>query len=168
MSVYATKQHKHRACDASVPFIIDPTQVPVVSVVKSESSAYMSRDHCAMDISGKPPVVGSHIVAKRPAVDAMSDISHSQMSERGARLIVRECTKSHVFPHVKFYDKDEHHLYSLRQDTVCGIVAHHVGMAQTPHLAREWWNRTRGLVHSTHTMHRNNCIKALHGRIVSK
>ncbi|MGL6009390.1 MAG: hypothetical protein ACRC1D_08035 [Culicoidibacterales bacterium] len=110
-------------------------------------------------------VVGSQIDAR--TIETMSDMTHSAMSEKGIRLIVQDGVKRKVFPHVKFYDKEEHDLFSFQKYTVCGIILNHCGVQHTPY-AREWWARTKGLVHATHTLQRNNCIKALQSRFKSK
>jgi len=152
------------------PVGIDPTKMfkPLHPMVAS-SSDLVSQSNKAYQLVD--PAIGTTIdttSANKPGLpsDLVSDMTQSLMSSRGIRLLVCDCVKKQIFPLVKFYDKDEHNVFSVQTDTVCGIVLHFAHMAHA-YDANEWWYKTRGLVHQTHTIHRNNCIKAMHNSFMS-
>ena len=88
------------------------------------------------------------------------------VTPRGIKLILKDNIRAHIFRHVKFWDKDEHGLFSEDSNTVCGIVLNlcNVRSTQPPIHAPTWWRETKHLVIKTHTDQRNNCIKTVHLR----
>jgi hypothetical protein len=148
-----------------VPVTIDPTQMfhsprpnttLSTKIIVSDSKMQDTESVCAQ------------VVANAGAAhDSVSDMTQTLLSAHGKRLIVRDCVKRKIFPLVKFYDREDHHVFSRRMDTVCGIVLHFTHMKQA-YDAADWWHETRRLVHSTHTVHRNNCIKAIQKGFIGK
>lgn len=149
-----------------VPVEVDPTQMfasPRPMAAQSSSVVSLQKPTPSVDDG-----VCSEVVMRKPVPpDLVSDMSQSLMSTRGIRLVVCDCVKRKIFPLVKFFDKEDHNRFSKRTDTVCGIVLHFANMTHNFD-ARDWWYKTRQLVHNTHTIHRNNCIKNMHKAFIGK
>ena len=148
------------------PLVIDPTQMfhsPLSTGLRTLVKAMNTTE--LVPSMASVPALGSNItvvVPQRPSpTDSVNDMSQSQMSRYGRQYVVRECVKRRIFPLLKFYDRDDHNVFSKQQDTVCVIVLHHAGMTHKLD-AQEWWNNTKQLVLHTHTVHRNNVIKNIH------
>jgi hypothetical protein len=83
------------------------------------------------------------------------------------RMMVRGCVKTKLFRRLKFFKKDVHGLYDLRQGSVCAFIVAHCNV--TPAEASEhWWADMRKLVVCTHTDRRNNVIKNMRLRFRGK
>ena len=149
------------------PVEVDPTQMFTSPRPKAApSSVLVSQQKPAPSVDdGVCSVVA--VMRKPVPPDLVSDMSQSLLSNRGIRLIVCDCVKRKIFPLVKFFDKEDHNQFSKETDTVCGIVLHFANMTHNFD-ARDWWYKTRQLVHNTHTIHRNNCIKNMHKAFNSK
>ena len=88
------------------------------------------------------------------------------VSPKGVTLILKENVRAHIFRNVKFWDRDEHGVFSEEPNTVCGIVLRLCNVLACNHEihAPTWWRETKPLVIKTHTDQRNNCIKTVHIR----
>jgi len=139
-----------------------PMQTYSSSTAEDVSTQKQQEPQPRMDMS-----ICSEVVAPHAHRDAVSDMTQSLLSSSGVRFVVRDCIRRKIFPLVKFYDKEDHDQFSLQNDTVCGIVLHFSNAAHYFD-AEEWWRKSRTLVHQTHTIHRNNCIKAMHRAFISK
>jgi hypothetical protein len=83
------------------------------------------------------------------------------------RMMVRGCVKTKLFRRLKFFKKDVHGLYDLRQGSVRAFIVAHCNV--TPAEASEiWWADMRKLVVCTHTDRRNNVIKNMRLRFRGK
>ena len=149
------------------PVEVDPTQMfATPRPMAAPSSVLVSQQKPAPSVDDG--ICSEVVVMHRPVhPDLVSDMSQSFLSTRGVRYVVCDCDKRKIFPLVKFFDKEDHYQFSKQMDTVCGIVLHFANMTHNFE-ARDWWTRTRQLVHNTHTIHRNNCIKNMRKAFIGK
>jgi hypothetical protein len=89
------------------------------------------------------------------------------MTDRGKRVLIRDCVKNLLFRRLKFFRKELHGLYSQSQSTVCGLVMKSCNVSMEE-ATLEWWSQMRKVVIATHTDHRNNVIKTMRLRFRGK
>ena len=88
---------------------------------------------------------------------------HLQNNIVSQRMMVKECVKTKLFRRLKFFKKDVHGLYDLRNGTVCAMIIANCNV-EPKDATEAWWADMRKLVVCTHTDRRNNIIKNMHLR----
>jgi hypothetical protein len=74
------------------------------------------------------------------------------------RMMVKDCVKTTLFRRVKFFIKDVHGLYDLRDGSVCALIIANCNVMRA-NVDEYWWAEMRKVIVSTHTDRRNNVIK---------
>lgn len=81
-----------------------------------------------------------------------------QNSMLAQRMMVKDCVKTTLFRRVKFFIKDLHGLYDVRNGSVCALIIANCNVLIAD-ADDYWWAGMRKLIVSTHTDRRNNVIK---------
>jgi hypothetical protein len=81
-----------------------------------------------------------------------------QNSSISQRMMVKDCVKTTLFRRVKFFIKDIHGLYDLRDGSVCSLIIANCNVMRAD-VDQYWWAEMRKVIVSTHTDRRNNVIK---------
>jgi hypothetical protein len=81
--------------------------------------------------------------------------------------MVRDCVKTKLFRRLKFFKKDVHGLYNLRNSTVCAMIVGNCNVSRAD-ADETWWANMRKLVVCTHSDRRNNVIKNVRLRFRGK
>jgi hypothetical protein len=81
-----------------------------------------------------------------------------QNSNISQRMMVKDCVKTTLFRRVKFFIKDVHGLYDLRDGSVCALIIANCNVMRA-NVDEYWWAEMRKVIVSTHTDRRNNVIK---------
>ena len=145
-----------------------------LSEIQSQSGAHPTTPTSAFGVPNTIQVSANVVTNtdkqhQRPmhAVEVAAGLNMSMsVSPKGVKLILKENVRAHIFRNVKFWDRDEHGVFSEEPNTVCGIVlrlCNVLAYNQEIH-APTWWRETKPLVIKTHTDQRNNCIKTVHMR----
>ena len=158
---------------------LDPTKPPSVPQTIVAGSSVSQRTHSSsistaattIASASKPVATPSEVIVATPETDTSSTSAvitptivcadmRLSVSHVGRMTSLKFVIKRHLFKKMKFIDKDMHMDFSLDPTTVCGLImgGTHINTMSIPE-AQRWWKENKQLVHQTHTIHRNNCIK---------
>ena len=132
---------------------------PTVSNMFDDANNVSSFDSNAPSPATLPCVSGF-------AIQNVKDMT-MKMTDTGKRALVRECVKKVLFRRIKFFRKELHGMYHQSPTTVCGLIINYCNMP-LEEASMEWWSKTRKVVLSSHTDHRNNVIKLMRLRFIGK
>ena len=127
----------------------------------------MSNDACNVNtFDANAPLPATMPCVSGFAMHNVNDMT-MKMTDTGKRGLVRECVKKVLFRRIKFFRKELHGMYHQSPTTVCGLIINHCNMP-LEEATMEWWSKTRKVVLSSHTDHRNNVIKLMRLRFMGK
>ena len=104
-----------------------------------------------------------------PALDSNATALNMQLQNTivSQRHMVRDCVKTKLFRHLKFFKKDVHGLFDLCNGTVCAMIVANCNVSRAD-VDKTWWTSMRKLVVCTHTDWRNNVVKNIRLRFRKK
>jgi hypothetical protein len=138
--------------------VADFSSSSTLSSVQKPGNPLSNRSHLPSTTYASPPP------ASRMETEVTYNMSMTTISDINMRSILRGCVKSNIFRKCKFYNRDVHGVFSDHPDTMCGQVMRACNITADA----AWWHAKRPLIVTTHTNHRNNCIKAMQTRFTGK
>jgi hypothetical protein len=107
---------------------------------------------------GVAVTVPTLVLSSAPVATATPLNMQLQNSLVSNRMMVKACVKTTLFRRLKFFIKDMHGLYDLREGTVCALIIANCNVTAAD-VDEYWWADMRKLIVATHTDRRNNVIK---------
>ena len=126
----------------------------------ASTGTYTSHPHAKpIETSRLSALMSPSPVVSAPVTDVVAPLNMQlQNSLVSNRMMVKACVKTTLFRRVKFFIKDMHGLYDLRDGTVCALIIANCNVTAAE-VDEYWWADMRKLIVATHTDRRNNVIK---------
>jgi len=129
----------------------------------SQSLEQPPRETRTMSVqSSNEPTTNSTVFVTPATTNINATSGKFHYGQANDEVIIAKAIKQVMFRYFKFFDREQDYFFNTEKNTFCGLLLTKTNQTQrSVNEQSDWWLTNRRFIKTTHTNHRNNCIKMI-------